>query len=89
MNILFNQADTEVVGVTALRTTYEVLSLGRSFHYVGIQLLPGVRQGNPQEIADQFVGTPYLGALPLLATGDETWRTRPHSRLGLTRPSIG
>ena len=68
VNILFNQADTEVAGVTALRTTYEVLNLGRSFHYVGIQLLPGVWQGNPQEIADQFVGTPYLGELPLLAT---------------------
>jgi AraC-like DNA-binding protein len=68
VNILFNQADTDIAGVTALRTTYEVLNLGRSFHYVGIQLLPGVWQGNPQEIADQFVGTPYLGALPLLAT---------------------
>ncbi len=68
VNILFNQADTEIAGVTALRTTYEVLNLGKSFHYVGIQLLPGVWQGNPQEIADQFVGTPYLGALPLVAT---------------------
>jgi AraC-like DNA-binding protein len=68
VNILFNQADTEIAGVTALRTTYEVLNLGKSFHYVGIQLLPGVWQGNPQEIADQFVGTPYLGELPLLAT---------------------
>ena len=68
VNILFNQADTDIAGVTALRTTYEVLNLGRSFHYVGIQLLPGVWQGNPQEIADQFVGTPYLGSLPLAAT---------------------
>lgn len=68
VNILFNQADTKIAGVTALRTTYEVLNLGRSFHYVGIQLLPGVWQGNPQEIADQFVGTRYLRALPLVAT---------------------
>jgi AraC-like DNA-binding protein len=68
VNILFNQADTEIAGVTALRTTYEVLNLGKSFHYVGIQLLPGVWQGNPQEIADQFVGTPYSGELPLVAT---------------------
>ena len=68
VNILFNQADTEIAGVTALRTTYEVLNLGKSFHYVGIQLLPGVWHGNPQEIADEFVGTPYSGELPLVAT---------------------
>ncbi len=68
VNILFNQMDTEIAGVTALRTTYEVLNLGRSFHYVGIQLLPGVWQGDPQEIAHQFVGTAYAGDLPLVAT---------------------
>jgi AraC-like DNA-binding protein len=69
VNILFNQADLDIAGVTALRTTYEVLNLGRTFHYVGIQLLPGVWQGNRQEIAHQFVGTPYVGDLPLVATG--------------------
>lgn len=68
VNILFNQLETDIAGVTALRTTYEVLNLGKSFHYVGIQLLPGVWQGNPQEIADQFVGTPYVGELPLVDT---------------------
>jgi AraC-like DNA-binding protein len=68
VNILFNQVDADIAGVTALRTTYEVLNLGKSFHYVGIQLLPGVWQGNPHEIADQFVGTPYSGELPLVAT---------------------
>ena len=68
VNILFNQVDTDIAGVTALRTTYEVLNLGKSFHYVGIQLLPGVWQGDPQEIADEFVGTPYAGELPLVAT---------------------
>jgi AraC-like DNA-binding protein len=71
VNILFSQADTDIAGITALRTTYEVLNLGKSFHYVGIQLLPGVWQGNPQEIADQFVGTPYLGKLPLVVTSRE------------------
>lgn len=68
VNILFNQADTDIAGVTALRTEHEVLNLGKSFHYVGIELLPGVWQGDPQEIADQFVGTPYAGDLPLIAT---------------------
>ena len=63
--------ETGIAGVTALRTTYEVLNLGKSFHYVGIKLLPGVWQGNPQEIADQFVGTPYVGELPLVAKSRE------------------
>ena len=71
VNILFNQLDTNIAGVTALRTTYEVLNLGKSFHYVGIQLLPGVWHGNRQEIADSFVGTPYMGALPLVKTSNE------------------
>ncbi len=71
VNILFNQANTDIAGVTALRTRHEVLNLGKSFHYVGIQLLPGVWRGNPQEIADQFVGTPYSGELPLVATSRE------------------
>ena len=74
VNILFNQADADIAGVTALRTTYEVLNLGKSFHYVGIQLLPGVWQGDPQEIADQFVGTPYAGELPLVAASRELAR---------------
>jgi AraC-like DNA-binding protein len=71
VNILFNQADTNIAGVTALRTTYEVLNLGKTFHYVGIQFFPGVWQGNPEEIADRFVGTPYSGQLPLIQTSNE------------------
>jgi AraC-like DNA-binding protein len=71
VNILFNQIETDIAGVTALRTKHEVLNLGRSFHYVGMQLLPGVWQGNPHEIADQFVGTPYQGELPLVAISRE------------------
>jgi AraC-like DNA-binding protein len=71
VNILFNQADTNIAGVTALRTTYEVLNLGKTFHYVGIQFFPGVWQGNQEEIADSFVGTPYLGDLPLIETSNK------------------
>ncbi len=71
VNILFNQMDTDIAGVTALRTTHEVLNLGRAFHYVGIQLLPGAWQGNKQEIANQFVGSPYAGELPLIATSQK------------------
>jgi AraC-like DNA-binding protein len=68
VNILFDQVDTNIAGVTALRTKAEVLNLGKSFHYVGIQLYPGVWQGNKGEIVDCYVGTPYLGNLPLVQT---------------------
>lgn len=71
VNILFNQADTNIAGITALRTTFEVLNLGKTFHYVGIQFLPGAWQGSQEEIVDHFVGTPYLGQLPLIKTSNE------------------
>jgi AraC-like DNA-binding protein len=71
VNILFNQADTNIAGITALHTTFTVLNLGKTFHYVGIQFLPGVWQGNRDEIVDSFVGTPYLGNLPLIETSRE------------------
>ena len=80
VNILFNQADTRIAGVTALRTTFEVLNLGRAFHYVGIQFFPGVWQGNRAELADRFVGTPYSGSLPLVETGDELARLDFHGK---------
>jgi AraC-like DNA-binding protein len=70
VNILFNQADTNIAGVTALRTTFETLNLGRTFQYVGIQFLPGVWQGKQEEIVDHFIGTPYLGNLPLIETSN-------------------
>ncbi len=71
VNIMFNQIDTDIAGVTALRTTYEVLNLGKAFHYVGIQFLPGVWQGSQEEIVDHYIGTPYLGHLPLIPTSRE------------------
>ncbi|MFK8031615.1 MAG: helix-turn-helix domain-containing protein [Gammaproteobacteria bacterium] len=71
VNILFNQADTKIAGITALRTTYEALNLGREFHYVGIQFLPGVWQGNQNDTTDSFVGAPYTGNLPLVETSVE------------------
>lgn len=71
VNILFNQLDTDIAGITALRTRHVVLNLGRSFHYAGIQLHPGVWQGDPREIADSFVGTRYTGVLPLVEVNKE------------------
>jgi AraC-like DNA-binding protein len=71
VNILFNQNDTRIAGITALRTTYEALNLGKEFHYVGIQFFPGVWQGNQNETTDRFVGTPYQGDLPLIDISNE------------------
>ncbi len=70
VNILFNQQDTRIAGVTALRTTYEVLNLGKSFHYAGIQFFPGVWQGDLKDTSDSFVGAPYCGDLPLIETSE-------------------
>ena len=71
VNILFNQIETDIAGITALRTEAEVLNLGKSFHYVGIQLYPGVWQGEQEEIVDCYVGTPYCGNLPLIQTSEK------------------
>jgi len=70
VNILLNQRDTRIAGVTALRTTYQTLNLGREFHYVGIQFFPGVWQGAQSDTTDSYVGTPYLGNLPLISTSN-------------------
>jgi hypothetical protein len=74
VNILFNQLDPQIAGVTALHTTFTVLNLGKLFHYVGIQFFPGVWCGDRNEIANSFVGTPYLGNLPLIETSGELAR---------------
>jgi hypothetical protein len=66
VNLLFNQHDTRIAGVTQLHTTHTTLDLGRSFHYAGIQFFPGVWRGNPDASVDQYVGEPYQGDLPLV-----------------------
>ena len=76
VNILFNQADTRIAGVTALLTRYEALNLGKQFNYAGIQFLPGVWQGDSHEITDKYVGTPYTGQLPLVSTGNALAKVR-------------
>ena len=69
VNLLLNLDDTDIAGVTALHTEATTLNLGRSFHFVGVQLFPGVWQGDQAEISSRYVGTPYRGALPLAETG--------------------
>jgi AraC-like DNA-binding protein len=68
VNLLLNQQDPRIAGITALHTTSVVLNLGTTFPYVGVQFHPGVWQGARDEITDAYVGTPYAGVLPLVAT---------------------
>ncbi|MCU0757652.1 MAG: hypothetical protein MUF07_00430 [Steroidobacteraceae bacterium] len=68
VNLLLDQRDPDIAGVTALHTKATALNLGRTFHYVGVQLFPGVWQGDRDELIDRYVGTPYRGRLPLVAT---------------------
>ena len=78
VNILFNQEDSDIAGVTALQTTYTELNLGRGFNYSGIQFFLGAWNGSGDETQDSFVGTPYNGGLPLVETN------RISAPLGLT-----
>lgn len=69
VNLLFNQRDPRIAGVTLLHTTHATLDLGRSFHYAGVQLFPGVWRGDPDASVDHYVGEPYEGDLPLVEVG--------------------
>ena len=66
VNLLFNQHDTKIAGVTQLHTTHTSLDLGRSFHYAGIQFFPGVWRRDPTASTDHYGGEPYEGDLPLV-----------------------
>jgi AraC-like DNA-binding protein len=70
VNLLLNLEQPAIAGVTALHTEATVLNLGTAFHYVGVQLFPGVWRGNPDELIDRYVGSPYRGPLPLVATAE-------------------
>lgn len=68
VNLLMNLRDPAIAGITALATEAASLNLGRDFHYVGVQCYPGVWLGRREELVDRYVGTPYLGPLPLVST---------------------
>jgi hypothetical protein len=70
VNLLFNQHDTRIAGVTQLHTSHTTLELGRSFHYAGIQFFPGVWRGDPDASVDRYVGEPYAGDLPLVKVSE-------------------
>lgn len=67
VNLLFDQFSPDIAAVTALNTSALILNLGRVFHFVGVQLLPGVWQGDPRDIKKTLVDRPYVGHLPLVA----------------------
>lgn len=69
VNLLFDQRNTRIAGVTQLHTTHTTLDLGRSFHYAGIQFFPGVWRGDPDATVDDYVGEPYEGDLGLVEVG--------------------
>jgi AraC-like DNA-binding protein len=68
VNILFNLNDPNIAAITARQNNYVELNLGKCFHYVGVQLMPGVWRGSPNTIADDLVDIYYTGELPLIET---------------------
>jgi len=68
VNLLFNQLDPTITAVTALETTSKRLNLGKSFDFVGVQLLPGVWRGGSEELVRDLVDQPYQGQLSLIET---------------------
>lgn len=62
---VFDQLNPKITGVSKLRAASEELNLGKAFHYVNIRFLPGVWQGDREEVAYGMVDTTYSGGLPL------------------------
>jgi len=71
VNMLFDQVDTSIAAITAIHTQATTLNLGRTFHYIGVQLLPGVWRGDPNEIMNDLVDKQYEGGLKLIETNLE------------------
>lgn len=69
--MVFDQLDTEIAGITGLRTTSEELNLGKMFHYVNIRFMPGVWQCDPGQITYGMVDAPYSGDLPLVEVNNK------------------
>lgn len=70
VNLLFDQRDPLIAGVTQLQTTHTALNLGTSFHFAGIQFFPGVWRGDPDASVDHYVGEPYEGDLALVEVSE-------------------
>jgi hypothetical protein len=70
VNLLFNQHDTRIAGVTQLHTTHTTLDLGRSFHYAGIQFFPGVWRGDPMHRSTTTSVSPTRATCHLVEVGE-------------------
>jgi AraC-like DNA-binding protein len=68
VNILLNLLEPNIAAITMRKTEYVALNLGKFFHYSGVQFLPGMWNGNLNEIRFGFVDSPYNGNLPLIET---------------------
>lgn len=64
--IVFDQTNPKIAGIAKLRAASEELNLGRAFHYTNIRLLPGVWQGDPAQVTQGMIASPYAGDLPLV-----------------------
>lgn len=64
--LVFDQLNVNIAGVAKLRAESEEFNLGTTFHFVNIRFLPGVWQGDLEQIAYGMVDSPYTGDLPLI-----------------------
>lgn len=64
--LVFDQLNVNIAGVAKLRAESEEFNLGKTFHFVNIRFLPGVWQGDLEQIAYGMVDSPYTGDLPLI-----------------------
>ncbi len=69
--VVFDQLDPNIAGVSRLRAESQEFNLGKTFHYVNIRFLPGVWQGDLDQVAYGMVNTPYGGELPLVDLNHE------------------
>lgn len=63
---VFDQRNLKIAGITKLKASSQELNLGKRFHFINIRFLPGVWQGDRDQINYGLIDRRYEGALPLL-----------------------
>jgi AraC-like DNA-binding protein len=69
--LVFDLLEVKITGVSKLRAASEEFNLGREFHFVNVRFLPGVWQGNLDDVAYGMVDSQYTGDLPLVEINRE------------------
>lgn len=64
--VVLDQLNVEITGVSRLRASSKEMNLGTFYHYVNIRFLPGVWQGDREQVTLGMVDAPYVGDLPLV-----------------------